>query len=155
MPRLVADEEGGEPVLGQGLAEEIDDLGRGVVHALEDRRYAGVDAVGAREAVGYGVAGQPEQVVAFVHAETQTASDGGEYPLRGAGPALLLDTGVVVGRHVGQGGHFLAAQAAGAPAAGARQSDVLGPQRPASGAEEGREFRRVHDSAPVTSAGEV
>ncbi len=58
-------------------------------------------------------------MIAFVEREMQALSDGGDHLLRRLWAALLLEAGVVVGRHVAESGDLFAAETVG-PAARAR-----------------------------------
>ena len=85
------------------------------------------------------VPGEAEQVVALVERQVQALRDRGDHLLRRLRPALPLEPGVVVGRHVAQRGDLLAPQPAGAAALPARQPDVLGLQRLPAAAQELRQ----------------
>ena len=82
-----------------------------------------------------------------VAGEVQPLGDGGDHLLRRLRTAFLLEAGVVVGRHVTQGGDLLTSQSAGPPALSAGQSDVLRLQGLAASAEEvGQTFSIDHRS---------
>ena len=120
----VAGERDAERGLPQRLAELGDDLGGGVVEAVEDAQQAGADVLAGRAARGRVVPGEPEQVVALVEREVQSLRDRGDHLLGRLRPALPLEPGVVVGRHVAERGDLLAAQPArsgGADRAGGRR----------------------------------
>jgi len=61
----------------------------------------------------------------LVAGQVQALGDGGDHLLRRLRAALLLEAGVVVGRHVTQGGDLLASEAAGPSALSAWQTDLL------------------------------
>lgn len=64
--RRVAEERGGHRVLGEDVADVRDDLGRGVVQAVQDQQQAGPDVAQRAVPARRFVAGQVEEVVAFV-----------------------------------------------------------------------------------------
>jgi hypothetical protein len=52
--------------------------------------------------------GEPEQVVTLGAREMQSLRDRGDHLFGRVWPAFTLESGVVVGRHVAQRGHFFA-----------------------------------------------
>ncbi len=142
------------------LRERVADVGDydrrrldGVEHAHQ-RRADVAAAVGARRRR---VAGEQEEVVAFVDRQPQAARERAQQLLGGLRPALLLQPREVVGRHAGQRRDLLAPQARRAAARPGAEADVLGPQRLAAAAQEVGELSAVHHSsmpAPTRAARE-
>ena len=114
---------------------------------VEDPQQRRADVVGADAAGGRLVAGEVEEVVALVEGQAQRPRQRRDRRLRGSRAAPLLDPRVEVGRHVGELGDLLAAQAGGAAAAPGGQADVVGLQRFAAAAEEVGEVFAVHQSS--------
>ena len=140
---LIADQGDGQVVLHERHAEVGHHLG-GRVEPVEHAHQRRVDVLGPPRPRGRRLAGQAEQVVALVQAEPQPARERREHLLGRLRAALLLEPRVVVGRHVREQRHLLAAQALGAaPFAGA-EPDVLGLQRLAAAAQEVGQLRTIH-----------
>ena len=137
--RRVPGERHPEAGLAQRLAELGDHLGRGVLEPVEDAQHAGADVLARSAARRRLVPGQAVEVVALGQRQVQPLRDGGDHLLRGVRPALPLEPGVVVGRHVAQRRDLLTAQPAGPAALTAGEADVLGLQGLAAQAEELRE----------------
>jgi hypothetical protein len=74
------------------------------------------------------MAGELEEVVAFVEGEPQRPGDGSDRRRGGTRAAALLQSRVEVGRHVCERRDLLAAQPGCPPAAAGAQADVLGLQ---------------------------
>ena len=98
-----------------------------------------------------GLAGHPEQVVAFVGGEHQGPGQRGQHLARGVRAAGLLQPDVVVDRQAGQLGHFLTAQPRGAPPCRVRAGRPTwrGLQPGAAGAQEGRQLGAVDHGPSV------
>ena len=82
------------------------------------------------------MAGESVQMITFVQGQPQRSGQSGQHLLRRLWAALLLEPGVVVGRHRCQRSDFLPPQAGRPPPPTAGQSDVLGLQGIAMPAEE-------------------
>ena len=85
--------------------------------------------------------------------EVQRASDGGQHLHGRLRTPLLLEAVQIIRRHARELRHLLAAKARGAPPGSSRETDVLGLQRLAPGAEELGELRAVHGSILRARAG--
>src|ERR1700722_10210839 len=87
------------------------------------------------------------EVVAVGTGEPGRPRGGGEHLLARLRAALLLQARVVVRRHDGEGGDFLAPQAGGPAPGTVRQADIRPPQRLTAAAQEVRESCSVHVSS--------
>lgn len=141
---LVAQQCDGHARLPQGLAQMVDHLRGSVLEPVEDAHHSRVDVIAAQHPSGNGVAGQSEEMIPFLQGQTQAAGEGGQHLLRRVGPSWLLESAVVVDRHVAQRGDFLSTQPAGPTAPPAWQPDVLRLQGLAPCSEEGRQLGSVH-----------
>lgn len=147
---LVAEESDGQPVLHQSLGQVRQHEGGSGVQSVQHPHQRGTEVTGATGTGWRVLAGQTEEVVAFVEGEPQPAGQRGQHLLRGVRSALLLQPCVVVGRHSGQRGDLLASQPT-SPASGTNgQADVFGSERVAATAEEVSEVSTVQ---PPSMAG--
>lgn len=129
VPGRIADESDAQRRLAQGLAELCHDLRRSVVQPIEDAQQTRADVIARGPARGRRVSGKSEEVVALAERQMQPLCDRGEHLLRRAGPVAALETGVVVRRHVAEGGDLLAAQPRSPAALAPLQPDIRGLQR--------------------------
>jgi hypothetical protein len=141
---LVAEEGHRHRRLDERLPQQRHHLGRGVLQAVEDAQHGGLDVVAAQHPVRLVVAGEAEQVVPLVEVEVQGPGQRPQDRLRRLRAAALLEAGVVVDRHPGEGGDLLPAQPAGAAAGPSGQPDLLGLQRLAPGPQEVGQLVTVH-----------
>lgn len=106
---MLALQQDGGPVLGEDLAQVGHDQGRGVAEQIEHPHQAGAGQVG-RAVGGWGpVAGQVEQVVAFIVGQAQPPGQRTEQLGRGLAAAALLEAYDLVHRHAGEQGHLFPA----------------------------------------------
>ncbi|GAA2430740.1 hypothetical protein GCM10010191_50430 [Actinomadura vinacea] len=99
---------------------------------------------------GGAVAGEQEQVIAFVRGQPQAAGDGRDHLLRRLRPVAAFQPGELVGGHGAKLRHLLAAQARSAPTLPALHPDVLRSQRRTPGAQEGTQGRADDDLPNLT-----
>ncbi len=97
MPRLVAEQRVGHPVLHQRLAEVGQDERRSVAEAVKHPQQRRGDVRRGRGRGRRAVPRDLEQVVAFVVGQPQRPGQGREHLLARLRAALLLEPRVVVG----------------------------------------------------------
>ncbi|GAA3031875.1 hypothetical protein GCM10020000_06030 [Streptomyces olivoverticillatus] len=141
--REVAQEGAGQPVPGDHIGAAAEDVGRGVVHGVEEVLHRGAYALRAARARRLLAArsGQVVEVVPLGPAQPQRVGYRVEHCRGDVLSPALFEPGVVGHADPGDLGEFLAAQTRHAAAAAMRrQAHVLGPQPGAAGTEELAQF---------------